>query len=405
MKKRTLTTLLFAISYFFYYLCRYNYPIALPFIKEEFALSAAQIGTIATALTLGYAVGQLINGVLADRYGPRLILTIGGLGSMVANLAMGGSAFYTALVFGWFVNGYFQAMGYPASLRLISNWFKREERGKQVGWSEAAQSVASVLILPVAAWLASRFSWRMVFVGPSLVMGAAMLWYYRKCRDYPEHIGPEDSLDHFKAHPQPLLAEMIERYRLALGNWRLVAANVSYGLCQFVRYAMVTWIPSYLYETTGESIMAIAIKGTAFQLGGVFGSILVGWLSDLKIFNSRRWLVISICMVGSAIAAAAVGFVPPGIWTILALGLCGVGIESIEVAYFLTPSDFLGDDMTATGVGCMNATGKLIASLQGTTLGFIIDRFGYGSAFGTAGVFGLLAAILVIPSGFRGKAK
>ena len=149
--------------------------------------------------------------------------------------------------------------------------------------------------------------------------------------------------------------------------------------------------------------MSVAIKGTAFQLGGAAGSLFIGWLSDLKAFRGRRWAVISLCMVGSAAAAVGVGLVSPGAWTIVMLALAGVGIESIEVAYFLTPSDFLGDDMTATGVGCMNATGKLIASLQGTVLGRIIDVFGYSAAFGTAGAFGLLAAVLVIPSGFRRK--
>lgn len=402
-KSRAKVTLLFSIIYFFYYLCRYNYPVALPFIKEEFALTAAQIGTIATALTLGYAVGQLVNGVLVDRKGPKIMMTIGGIVSMLANIVMGTSLTFHALVVGWLANGYFQSMGYPSSLRLISNWFRKDERGKQVGWSEAAQSVASVLILPFAGWLAGQFDWRLVFFVPATLLGLATIWYYVNAKDYPEQGGPEDAYEYHKKERLPLLKDMFQRYRLALASWRLVAANVSYGLCQFVRYAMVTWIPSYLYETTGEPIMSVAIKGTAFQLGGVFGSLLVGWMSDLKFLHSRRWLVISLCMFGSALAAVAVGLVPPGIWTIVALALCGVGIESIEVAYFLVPSDFLGDDMTATGVGCMNATGKLIASFQGTTLGWIIDRFGYGSAFGTAGVFAALAALLVIPSGFQRK--
>jgi sugar phosphate permease len=192
----------------------------------------------------------------------------------------------------------------------------------------------------------------------------------------------------------------VGHYRTALGDWRLVAANVSYGLCQFVRYAMITWIPLYLLETTGDSIFKVSIKSTLFQLGGVVGSLLVGWMSDLKVFSSRRWAVVSIVMVLSAGAAVAVGFAP-GAWVIVALALVGVGIESIEVAYFLIPSEFLGDEMTGTGVGCMNATGKLIASLQGVVLGTIIDIFGFGAAFGTAGVFALLAAALVVPSGLR----
>jgi sugar phosphate permease len=392
--KNLKVTLLFSLTYMFYYFTRYNYPVALPFIKEELALNAAQIGVIATALTLGYAIGQLVNGVLVDRKGPRLMMTLGGLGSMVANTVMGGSTFYTMLVLGWLINGYFQSMGYPSSLRLIANWFDKSERGKQVGASEFAQSVASVLILPLAGWLAGSFHWRLVFVVPGLLMGAATAWYYASVRDYPEII-------RIAPLSPPLLKDMLARYRAALGDWRLVSANLSYGLCQFVRYAMITWIPSFMYDVTGDDIFTAAIKGAAFQIGGALGSLFVGWLSDLPFLRQRRWVVIALCMVGSAAAATAVGLAPAGVWTMVALALCGMGIESIEVAYFLLPSDFLGDEMTATGVGCMNATGKAVASAQGVALGSIIDAFGYGAAFATAGCFGLLAAALVLPVGLR----
>lgn len=403
--KKFKVTLLFSLTYMFYYFTRYNYSVALPFIKAELALNAAQIGAIATALTLGYAVGQLINGVLVDRKGPRLMMTLGGLGSMVANTVMGGSAFYTMLVLGWLVNGYFQSMGYPSSLRLIANWFAKSERGKQVGASEFAQSVASVLILPLAGWLAGSFHWRLVFVVPGLMMGAATAWYYANAEDYPKEHDCGQVMTYGTAQTvvvtPPLLKDMLARYRLALGDWRLVSANLSYGLCQFVRYAMITWIPSFLYEATGDSIFTAAIKGMVFQIGGAAGSLFVGWLSDLPLFRRRRWAVIALCMVGSSAAAATVGLAPPGAWTMAALALCGMGIESIEVAFFLVPADFLGDEMTATGVGCMNATGKAVASAQGVVLGSIIDAFGYGAAFATAGGLGLLAAGLVLPVGLK----
>ena len=391
--KRSKVTLLFALTYIFYYLTRYNYPVALPFLKDALGISAVKVGLIATALTVGYAIGQLINGVLVDRKGPRLMMTIGGMGVLVANLFMGGSAFYTMLVMGWLANGYFQSMGYPSSLRLISNWFPRGERGKQIGISEAAQSAASIAILPFSGWLAMTFDWRLVFIVPGLMMGVATLWFWRNAQDYPS---PTQTVSAWVPTQDNLLSDAWTRYKVALGNWRLVCANLSYGLCQYVRYAMITWIPSYLFEVSGDTIFTAAIKGTTFQIGGVIGSFAIGWLSDLPLMHNRRWAVIALAMVTSAVAAGAIG-IAPGAWVMVALFVAGVGIESIEVAYFLIPSDFLGDDMTATGVGCMNATGKAVASLQGVTLGAIIDTFSYGAAFATAGVFSLLAAALVLP--------
>jgi sugar phosphate permease len=394
LKRKTI--LLFSITYFFYYWTRYNFPIALPFIKAEYGLTAAQIGSIATALTLGYAVGQLINGALVDRYGPRIMMTIGGLGAMLANLWMGGSMYFEMFIVAWLANGYFQAMGYPSTLKLVVNWFKPQEQGRAVGASEFAQSLASILILPLAGWLAVQYSWRLVFIVPALLMGLVSVWYWTQARDHP----PDwDEVQEDK----PLLRDMLARYRAALGDWRLVSADLSYGASQFVRYAMITWIPLYLVQTTGLGIFKAALAGAMFQVGGALGSLLVGWLADLPLFQPRRWVLIAGGMLVSAAAGVSVGLVPAErIWLIVVpLFICGVGIEALEVAYFLTPADFLGREMTATGVGCMNATGKLVASLQGITLGRVIDVFGYGAAFGVAGASGLVAAALILPLGLK----
>jgi predicted MFS family arabinose efflux permease len=210
------------------------------------------------------------------------MMTIGGLGAMLANLWMGGSVYFEMFVVAWLANGYFQAMGYPSTLKLVVNWFKPQEQGRAVGASEFAQSLASILILPLAGWLAVQYSWRLVFFVPALLMGVVSVWYWTQARDHP--------LDWDEVQEdKPLLRDMLARYRAALGDWRLVSADLSYGASQFVRYAMITWIPLYLVQTTGLGIFKAALAGAMFQVGGALGSLLVGWLADLPLFQPRRW--------------------------------------------------------------------------------------------------------------------
>lgn len=385
------TTALFSIVYFAYYLCRYNYPLALPFIKAEFGTSAFQIGLIATALTLGYGFGQLINGFLTDRIGPKIIMTFGGIIAAVANLLMGANLVFSLFILIWAVNGYFQAMGYPATCKLISNWFPKEnERGKPLGMSEMFQSAASIAIIPFSAFLAISFGWRYIFFIPAFILFALSLVNYVFGRDspYPKQV-----------NVKPIWSEMRESYGKAFGDLRLLSAYFSYGFAQFVRYAMITWIPIYLFTVTGQDLFKAAWISTAFQFGGLIGSPIIGVLND-KYFHSRKWLLISIGMLVSGIVGSFIGVVPPSnvLLIIIILLVCGAFIEALEVAYFLTPIDYLGQKMSATGVGCMNAVGKLTASLQGVILGLMIDMFGYYSAFITAGVFAVVATILIIPS-------
>ena len=59
------------ITYFAYYLCRMNMSMAKTPLCETFGWNAAEFGLIASSLTIMYAVGQFVNGQLADRFGAR----------------------------------------------------------------------------------------------------------------------------------------------------------------------------------------------------------------------------------------------------------------------------------------------------------------------------------------------
>lgn len=388
-KEQIKITILFSIGYFFYYLARYNYPIALPFIKAEYGVTSAQIGSIASALTLAYAFGQLFNGFIVDRVGGRLMFSLGGILASLFNFLMGSNTIFGLFILIWALNGYSQSMGYPSTLKFISNWFPdRNTRGKVLGVSEALQSFGSIVIPIAAGIFAMTLGWRYIFFIPSVALFASSIVCFLLMKDSPVKA----------VERKPFWQDMKESYKTAFSNSRLISANFSYGFSQFVRYAMITWIPVYLYTLSGHSIYQAALFGAVFQIGGLIGSPIIGWLSDTTFLN-RKWLLIFLGMVMSGITGAAIGFVPyANPWLIVALLLlCGAAIESLEVAYFLTPVEILGDELSATGVGTMNATGKFIASLQGVFLGWMIDAFGYYAAFATAGMFGIVSAVLVLP--------
>ena len=59
------------------YLDRVNISIAGPSIEREFHLDHVRLGWVFSAWVLGYALFQAPSGRLADRFGPRKILTLG----------------------------------------------------------------------------------------------------------------------------------------------------------------------------------------------------------------------------------------------------------------------------------------------------------------------------------------
>ena len=65
------------LTYGSFYFCRNNLAVALPGIQSELGYTKSELGTVLMALKLTYGIGQFINGQLAERVSPRLLLAAG----------------------------------------------------------------------------------------------------------------------------------------------------------------------------------------------------------------------------------------------------------------------------------------------------------------------------------------
>ena len=74
------------ITYASFYLGRINFSVALPRIMDDSGWTRADVGAIGTAFFWAYAIGQFINGQLGDRFGARLLITVGLTVSALMNL-------------------------------------------------------------------------------------------------------------------------------------------------------------------------------------------------------------------------------------------------------------------------------------------------------------------------------
>ncbi len=112
------------LLYLSYYFCKYNLGVATPEIQKEFEISSATWGLITmTVFALVYAGGQFINGFLGDRYGPKRMMIVGGLGSVAVSVCFGFSNGMLFFAIFWLLNGYFSSCGWAPGSRIIFNCF------------------------------------------------------------------------------------------------------------------------------------------------------------------------------------------------------------------------------------------------------------------------------------------
>src|SRR5688572_18947840 len=109
------------MTYGSFYFCRQNISAAVPGLRNE-GLNPTEIGLILGALKIAYAVGQLVNGQLAERISPRVLLAIGMLASAGLNVVFGFAEGLYFLIFIWACNGYCQALGWTPCVRVAANW-------------------------------------------------------------------------------------------------------------------------------------------------------------------------------------------------------------------------------------------------------------------------------------------
>lgn len=205
---RTLITLM--IGYALYYFVRKHFSVVMPALESELGISKVQLGLFLTLNGIIYGLSRFVNGFLADRFSRRKLMTAGLVLSALTNLAIcfspsmnsfvqvldsEGKATLTLIyIIGslWVLNGYFQGMGVPPCMSLMSHWIKPSELAtKQSIWN-ASHSIGAGLISVLCGFLLKHFgysAWQLCFAVPAAlaIVGAIALFFTLK--DTPSSVG------------------------------------------------------------------------------------------------------------------------------------------------------------------------------------------------------------------------
>ena len=133
-------------------------------LDDEFGVSYASLGLIAGMQALGRGLAMIPAGRVADRYPPRLLVSLGGVLMVIGSLASAAAPVYPVLVFGTAVIGVSMALIFTAGMAHLIRSAPTEERGRTMGRAMAGWGLGSLLAPLAAGALASAFGWRSVFI-------------------------------------------------------------------------------------------------------------------------------------------------------------------------------------------------------------------------------------------------
>ncbi len=353
----------------------------LPLIREDLHISFAQAGVLSAASTFTYALGQIPAGFLADRFGPKRVFFAGILGSTLLSLQFGVIESYGGAVANQTITGVFRALLFAPGLTLVASWFPADRKATAMGMYVVGGMSGSVLLSLVGPFLASRYGWRVPFIGFAAVGVCVALVYFVLGREARA------------AGPKPVgMRDVFQLFRYPI-MW--VCAAI-----QFVRYGVATsfnfWLPSLLVADRGLSLQAAGfITAMGFALtaaSNAFG----GYVSD-RLRNPP--LVIGGSLAVLACTSALLVYVDSIAALVLVIAVNALFLQLYFGPLFYVPIEVLGPRVAGMSTGFSNMFANLGALTFAYALGVVKDSAGAftlgfvaTSAFCLVGVF--LAAAL-----------
>jgi len=416
------------VTYGSFYLCRVNVGPVRTEIEKDLAIGAVEMGVVLGSLKIGYAIGELVNGQLAERFGPKRVLLFGMIGSLFANVLFAFAASLVAfpgmaaalppvaqwlthftpsgssiapiaalLAFLAFLNGYFQAAGWPPTVKVMSNWFTAHQRGRMMGVLGTSYQLGSALTISGAGLLATAFgNWRAAFLVPASLFMISTVHALFRLREKPDG----EPVAGTPVAALPVSAPRLpvrQAIWLTITNPRIWILAVGLFGLDVVRYGFLDWAPGHLQKAQASGISSAALKTAVLPLAGAAGALVSGWLTD-RYFQSRRAPVIAILLL--AVGVLTLGYsrvveigVAPTVVCLAAIGFCLYGAQILIVG--TAAQDFARGGATAAAAGFIDFMGYTGAFSGDIVTGWLLKTRTFATAITFWAVAAFVAAICV----------
>jgi OPA family glycerol-3-phosphate transporter-like MFS transporter len=385
------------IGYATFYFVRNNLPVVSKEIGEALHYSKGQIGDMLAMTAIAYGIGKFVLGAWSDRSNPRFFMPAGLLLTALCNFLFGAASSFSVHLTLWTLNGLAQGMGWAPCGRSLGHWYSVRERGTVFAFWNLSVNVGGGLTGLIAAYSTAWMGWRSAFYVPGVLAVLCAVYLVVRLRDTPQSVGLPPIEEYRNDYPaqgerdceaelgtRDLVVNYILRNRYL---WLFAAANFFVYLA---RYSMLDWGPTYLKEVKHASLEQGGFSTAIYELGGMFSTVLMGWLSDKA--GGRRGMISVICMVPVFLAFGGILYAPQGmLWLDLTLfGIIGFFIYPPVMLLPVMGLDFTSKKAVGTAAGFIGLFGYLGRTAQGKGIGTLAERYGWNAAF-----YGILASTLM----------
>lgn len=384
------------------YIDRLTISVLAPVITNDLHLTNTEFGGIVTWFLLAYTISQGLSGKLYDRVGTKrgfvysiVLWSIAAMGHALARGLAGLSAFR-------FVLGLGEAGNWPGAAKTVAEWFPIRERAFGMAIFNSGAAIGSVIAPPLIVWLSLNYGWRTTFVVTgSLGFVWLFIWLaaYQTPDRHPWLTDDERQIikDGQRPAAQEINDEVAPRWRDLLRYRQVWAIIVARFLTDPVWWLYISWLPKYLSDARGFSLVKIGLFAWVPYVAADIGSLSGGWVSGFLI--GRGWTVDrarkSVILVAALLMPAGIlaAFVDSNMIALALIGIVLFGFQVWINNVQTLPSDFFSDKAVASVAG-LGGTGAGIGSMIFIlSTGWIVDHFSYVPVLVAAGLLAPLGTV------------
>jgi predicted MFS family arabinose efflux permease len=162
-------------------------------------ITTAQFGLIVSAYAFSAGLSGFLTAGFADRFDRKKLLLFFYCGFLIGTLLCGLASDYHLLLLARMVTGVFAGVVGSISFAIVTDLFPLEMRGRVMGVIQTSFAASSVLGIPLALLLSTRWGWNAPFfmiVAVCAVVGGMIFIYMRPVAEHLKHHPDRSPLHH-----------------------------------------------------------------------------------------------------------------------------------------------------------------------------------------------------------------
>ncbi|MDG2201519.1 MAG: MFS transporter [Phycisphaerales bacterium] len=365
-------------------------------LQQELGVSAGDIGLSMSFYYYAYGPMQLVVGVLLDRFGARIPLTIAAIVCAIGAIffAMASSLF--GLGAGRFLMGFGSAFAYVGTVYVATIWFPGRRIALISGLTVTLGMLGAIMAESTLQFLVDRTSWQSVMVGFAalgLVLAAMQFLLVPRRPDwFMEHVHASNTAGNTN-YPGVLAC-----IRQVITNRQTLLLSLITGLV-YLPIGAFAALWGFQYLTTVLHVSKSDAGGVVsfIFVGLAVGGPCLGWLSD---HLGRRAVFFRLLTGLGVLATCGLLLIGPGYGPILMISLLCLGLV-VGVLVLAFPMAMEQNPCYARGTALtfVNLTQMLFAGLGQWSVGLLLDLEEGGVKNATHSPSDFRTALLLLPAG------